>query len=312
MTLDEIKERCLSKFGDKITILEEYIKEDGIQYVKYQCNICGYISETKRIYLTAPSKKRCCPICGMNKLKVSFEKALYKINKTHQGNVILLDIYVKNHETWCKCQCKECGFIWDARLSNLTHKTTPSGCPECSRNKHRYDFDKCAELIKQRHGDDVELIEVYTKNKKTWCKCKCKICGNIWETRLTCIKFCGCPICKASHLEKEIQLFLIENNINFEHNATNSELKWLDRQSLDYFLPEYNAAIECQGIQHFEETNYFKYTLDQIIQLDQNKRKLCEEHGIKLFYYSNLGIEYPYKVYEDKDELLHKIKGTEQ
>ena len=27
-----------------------------------------------------------------------------------------------------------------------------------------------------------------------------------------------------------------------------------------------------------------------------------------MFYYSNLGIEYPYKVYEDLDELLKEIK----
>ena len=29
----------------------------------------------------------------------------------------------------------------------------------------------------------------------------------------------------------------------------------------------------------------------------------------KLLYYSNLGIEYPYKVIEDKDELLYSIKN---
>lgn len=33
----------------------------------------------------------------------------------------------------------------------------------------------------------------------------------------------------------------------------------------------------------------------------------CDEHGIKLLYYSDLGIEYPYKVYEDKEELLKEI-----
>lgn len=32
-----------------------------------------------------------------------------------------------------------------------------------------------------------------------------------------------------------------------------------------------------------------------------------KEHGIKLLYYSNLHIDYPYKVYEDKEELLKEI-----
>lgn len=41
---------------------------------------------------------------------------------------------------------------------------------------------------------------------------------------------------------------------------------------------------------------------------DTKKRKLCKENGILLLYYSNLGIEYPYEVYENKEELLNKIK----
>jgi len=41
---------------------------------------------------------------------------------------------------------------------------------------------------------------------------------------------------------------------------------------------------------------------------DIKKKKLCEENGISLLYFSNLGIEYPYKVFEDKDKLLKEIK----
>lgn len=35
---------------------------------------------------------------------------------------------------------------------------------------------------------------------------------------------------------------------------------------------------------------------------------LCNKYGVKLLYYSNLHINYPYKVYEDEDELLNEIK----
>ncbi len=43
---------------------------------------------------------------------------------------------------------------------------------------------------------------------------------------------------------------------------------------------------------------------------DLNKRKLCEEHGIKIIYFSNLRIDYPYNVYENKEELLNEIKNV--
>jgi hypothetical protein len=75
---------------------------------------------------------------------------------------------------------------------------------------------------------------------------------------------------------------------------------------LDFYLPEYNAAIECQGIQHFVDKHFFE-PLEKIQERDSRKLKLCKENGIKLLYYSNLGISYPYFVYENKESLLNDI-----
>jgi hypothetical protein len=44
-----------------------------------------------------------------------------------------------------------------------------------------------------------------------------------------------------------------------------------------------------------------------IIERDKLKKQLCDEHHIRLLYYSNLGIEYPYEVFEDKEKLLNEI-----
>ena len=43
-------------------------------------------------------------------------------------------------------------------------------------------------------------------------------------------------------------------------------------------------------------------------ELDERKKQLCEENGVKLLYYSNLGINYPYYVFEDKEMLIEEIK----
>lgn len=85
-------------------------------------------------------------------------------------------------------------------------------------------------------------------------------------------------------------------------------------QSLDFYLPEYNVAIECQGKQHFSPQTFGNISQEEAekkyketIRLDEQKRKLCNDNGVRLFYYSNLGIEYPYKVFEDKEDLLNNI-----
>ena len=78
---------------------------------------------------------------------------------------------------------------------------------------------------------------------------------------------------------------------------------------MDFYIAEYNVAIECQGIQHFKSVEFFGgYDgLVKTIQRDALKKQLCEENGVKLLYYSDLGIEYPYKVFENKEELLKEI-----
>lgn len=121
----------------------------------------------------------------------------------------------------------------------------------------------------------------------------------------------GCPMCKESKLEIQLRNFLLDNDIDF---IAQKRFDWLRNKypmSLDFYLPKYNIAIECQGIQHFKKVRNTFFNEEKVKKTkinDKLKRKLCEKYGIKIFYYSNLGIEYPYKVYEDLDELLGEIK----
>ncbi len=78
---------------------------------------------------------------------------------------------------------------------------------------------------------------------------------------------------------------------------------------LDFFLPEYGIAIECQGGQHFFPSELFggeeEYKIT--IERDKAKKKLCDDHNIKILYFSNAHIEYPYPVFESLSLLLQAI-----
>ena len=60
--------------------------------------------------------------------------------------------------------------------------------------------------------------------------------------------------------------------------------EWLGRQSLDMFIPSLMTAIEYQGIQHYHPVEFFggEEALKERRRLDLQKRKLCEENGVKL------------------------------
>lgn len=46
---------------------------------------------------------------------------------------------------------------------------------------------------------------------------------------------------------------------------------------MDFYLPDYNVAIECQGIQHFEPVETFGgyEAFEKIIERDRIKKKHC-------------------------------------
>ena len=121
---------------------------------------------------------------------------------------------------------------------------------------------------------------------------------------------CGCPICNESHLERDVRLFLQENNIKFEQQK---RFKWLGRQSLDFYLPDYNIAIECQGLQHFNEVEHFggKEEFKKILRRDNIKNIKCSDNNVKLFYVvKNINqIEIKGKVLKRLYEELYEINN---
>ena len=182
------------------------------------------------------------------------------------------------------------------------------GCPKCSSQRFSYmENNEREKSFRGIHGEKYKYNwETYTKSHHPM-KIECPIHGEFWQSPSKHLIGNGCPKCNRSHLENEIEQLLIKNNIEY---IAQYKDRWLGFQSLDFYLPKYNVAIECQGGQHFYPVGKYGGVdgFERRKKLDNNKLKLCEEHNIKILYFSNLGIEYPYKVFEDKDELLNEIK----
>lgn len=53
--------------------------------------------------------------------------------------------------------------------------------------------------------------------------------------------------------------------------------------TLDFYLPDYNIGIECQGIQHFEPTKHFEEN-DVLLDRDRVKYFLCKDNNINILY----------------------------
>lgn len=56
---------------------------------------------------------------------------------------------------------------------------------------------------------------------------------------------------------------------------------------MDFYLPKYNIAIECQGIQHFEPVDKFGAEREYLknINRDLMKHDKCMKYKIRLLYF---------------------------
>ena len=141
---------------------------------------------------------------------------------------------------------------------------------------------------KDIHGDKYDYSKVVYKGVDTQVTIICPIHGEFQQTPYHHLnRKQGCPICNESQMEKNTAKFLDENNIEYIRQTRKKDLVWLERQSLDFYLPKYNIGIECQGRQHFQIVSHFggESGLDKTIRRDKIKFDKCNKRGICLCYY---------------------------
>ena len=153
------------------------------------------------------------------------------------------------------------------------------------------------------HDNFYDYSKTEYINAKTKTNIICPIHGEFQQTPNNHLNGDGCPTCKQSKYERKIRKFLKENNINF---ISQYKPVWLGKMSLDFFLPQYNVAIEVQGIQHYKPIKYWgdKETFQKVLDRDNLKRKLCEENNIKLLYYTELNVNETNNTIKNTNKLL--------
>jgi hypothetical protein len=145
---------------------------------------------------------------------------------------------------------------------------------------------------------DIEVLEEYI-NTKTPILHRCKIDGCEWKMPPTrALLGQGCPNCQQSNGEKQITKWLNDNNINYVYQKKFSDC--IDKKQLpfDFYLHEYNALIEYDGIQHFQPVDFAgkgeEWAMAQL-QITQShdtiKTQYCNDNNIRLLripYFKNV------------------------
>ena len=235
------------------------------------------------------SGKQGCPICGKEKVvKLRTDTKEDFIKKAHQVYGDKYDYskveYINSYTKVCII-CPEHGEFWQRPYSHLSNHE----CPTCARNYCRLNYNNFVKKANKKHFNKYQYPYFEYHNNLEYVDIICPEHGVFKQEIRTHLAGCGCPKCKNSTLENIIRDFLKNNKINFIEQQMFDWLKYKNPLKLDFYLPDYNIAIECQGQQHFKPIKYFggESELNTIIERDRIKKDLCELHNIKILYYSD-------------------------
>lgn len=308
LTTEEFIERAKKVHGDKY----DYSKTEYANNYTKVCIICpehGEFWQTPNCHLDGQG----CPKCGIKKRSVNktltTEEFIKKAMDIHGDKYDYSKVQYLNNRTKVCIICPEHGEFWQVPSYHLSG----NGCPECGKiachKKTQLNQEEIIKRFKIIHNKNYDYSKVCYEGKHTKVCIICPEHGEFWQTPHNHLKGNGCPKCRNSHLEKFVENLLIEENIKFIQSY---KTKWLKKQHLDFFLPEYNVAIECQGEQHFVSFRFEKDNKNLLLRKkrDELKKKLCEENNIRLIYFSNTikqDVCLGQKIIKNKNDLIKEI-----
>lgn len=258
-----------------------------VKYVNCNTKVCIICPEHGEFWQLPNNHLRGqgCPKCGWGreKRKLSQNEFIDRLKKIHGDKYDYTKTIYAGANKKVIITCSKHGDI------NIYANSLLKGynCIKCENERRAKRLDDFICESKEMHGDKYDYSKVNYINSYTKVCIICPEHGEFWQIPSVHLKLCGCPICKQSKLEKEIIEFLKVNNIKYEYQK---RFEWLGKQSLDFYLPEYNIAIECQGEQHFYLVNYFGGEKKYIKQKENDTLKyiLCKENNLNIIYYTNI------------------------
>lgn len=251
------------------------------------CSKCGLIKRSQSQSMTDEEY--------INKCK-NVHNSKYAYNKTHTNG---------NLHNKVTIICQKHGEFEQIAQEHLNGH----GCPLCAIENRKITTEELIYRGNKIHGNKYIYEKTIANGYKNEIVITCPLHGDFKQTVESHLKGSGCPLCRQSHLESEVKQFLENNKIDFIQQKSFDWLKDKKKLHLDFYLPSYKLAIECQGEQHFKTCEYFggeeKY-LDTV-RKDELKFKLCEDHNIKLLYFTHCNYPYNHSLITSLEDLKEAI-----
>lgn len=160
--------------------------------MRIRCSVCGfeYYTTWRRL-----SGNHGCGRCSkVAKLDIEIVRDRFKsLNPTSK---ILSEEY-KNTKTKLHCLCSVCGTEWHRSWDTLA---VMPYCPQCHKKESKlnrtpkWTMDEIKEKL-SKINPDIEILDDYYINSSSPIKCRCLVCGKIWNSSWNRLQIKGCRDC---------------------------------------------------------------------------------------------------------------------
>lgn len=271
----------IEDFTNRINMIDIGWKYEIIEFNGYKqpCKIKCLNCNTILTFKKASDLFRKINPCKCKRLFNDYHDKVEFLSK--QFNFAILSKVKSTQKIEIKCNSCDCTM----KRSLVSILNTPWHCDKCNKGKIVYDKDDIQNELNIRFNCEYDLLEYSGVTKKALLRHK--NCGKIFTIRELSDLFNGrnrgCPICYQfkSVGEQTIMLYLEKNNINYIPQKTFTPLN-KSKYRFDFYLPDFNIAIEYQGEQHFRQNSCFKDNLETIQKRDKVKRQYCKDNNIML------------------------------
>ena len=251
-------------------------KLSAYEKIKIICTKHGIFRQEYNSHLKGYGCGKCS---GTYKTQFDFIKQSKKIFINENYDYSLVN-YINNKKK-IKVLCPEHGSFEEFPINFLKG----NGCKKCAlasrTEKYEQLFINNANKIHNNKYDYSLVNYLYNKKK---INIICKKHGVFEQIPNSHLSGAGCPKCYSSRGEKKIISFFNENNITYFYQKTFNDCKDIRKLQFDFYLPEQNAIIEYNGIQHYEPIKYFGgiESLKSQQKRDNIKTNYCIENNINL------------------------------
>ena len=218
----------------------------------------------------------------MEKRRLPTEDFISRSIQVHGNRYDYFNVEYVNSSTEVEIGCSVHGKFYQQPQYHMNG----SGCPKCSViEQHEKQKKSINDFISDSikiHGDLYDYSMVEYIDSKTPIIVVCNIHGEFYPTPNNHLRGSGCPKCKSSKGELDINRYLTNQNIEYYIEYKFEDLIYISNLKCDFYLPKLNLVIEYNGEQHYKPNDFFggENGFQKTIERDKIKKQYCIDNGI--------------------------------